>query len=113
MSINSGNVFSAKNLSEYMYTSLLKEPTPELRNPYDAVALLSHACMLAVGFRLLGLGEHHKIGVFMISELQTAGFLTSSQKLPLILGVHSLYLENGTLQPLAIMHFDTHIPNLH
>lgn len=63
MSINSGNVFSAQNLSEYMFKSLPKEPAPQLRDPYDAVALLSHVCMLAVGFRLIGLGENHKIGL--------------------------------------------------
>ena len=63
MSINVGNVFSAKNLSEYIYKSLPKEPTPQIRNPYDAIALLSHACMLAVDFRLVGLGEDHKIGI--------------------------------------------------
>lgn len=62
MSLNSGNVFSAVNISEYMYKSLPKEPTQELRNSYDAIALLSHACMLAVGFRLIGLGEDHRIG---------------------------------------------------
>lgn len=62
MSINSGNVFSAMNLSEHMYQSLPKESTPHLKNPYDAIALLSHACMLAVGFRIIGLGEDHKIG---------------------------------------------------
>lgn len=61
MSFNSGNVFSAKNLSEHMYQSLPKESTPHLKNPYDAIALLSHACMLAVGFRIIGLGEDHKI----------------------------------------------------
>lgn len=63
MSINTGNVFSAMNLSEYMYQSLPKESSPQLKNPYDAIALLSHSCMLAVGFRLVGLGEDHKIGV--------------------------------------------------
>lgn len=63
MSINSGNVFSAMNLSEHMYHSLPKDSTPQLKNPYDAIALLSHACMLAVGFRLVGLGEDHKIGI--------------------------------------------------
>ena len=62
MSINTGNVFSAQNLSEYMYQSLPKESTPHLKNPYDAIALLSHACMLAVGFRLVGLGEKDKLG---------------------------------------------------
>ncbi|KAL8685622.1 MAG: hypothetical protein Q9218_007647, partial [Villophora microphyllina] len=62
MSINKGNVFSSKNLCEYMLSSLPKGASPHLRNPYDAVALLSHGCMLAVGFRLEGLGEDHGIG---------------------------------------------------
>ncbi|KAL2051705.1 hypothetical protein ABVK25_008119 [Lepraria finkii] len=61
MPIDAGNVFSAKNLSEYMLQSLPQEPTPQIRNPWDAIALLNHACMLAVGFRLVGLGEDHKI----------------------------------------------------
>lgn len=62
MSINKGNVFSSKNLCGYMLSSLPKEASPQLRDPYDAVALLSHACMLTVGFRLQGLGEDHRIG---------------------------------------------------
>ena len=60
---NAGNVYSALNLSEYMTASLPPTSQPHLRNPYDAVALLSHACMLAVGFRLSGLGEEHTIPV--------------------------------------------------
>lgn len=62
MSLNSSNVFSSKNLCEVMLSSLPKAASPHLRDPYDAVALLSHACMLAVGFRLEGLGEDHRIG---------------------------------------------------
>ncbi len=69
MSINTGNVFSAVNLSEYMYQSLPKESTPQLKDSYDAIALLSHACMLAVGFRLVGLGENHKVGVCPLRRL--------------------------------------------
>ena len=61
MAVNAGNVFSAHSLSEYMIKSLPRESSPHLRNSYDAVALLSHACMLAVGFRLVGLGEDHRI----------------------------------------------------
>ncbi|MCJ1291879.1 hypothetical protein MMC34_003427 [Xylographa carneopallida] len=61
MSINTANMLSAKNLTELMTSSLPQEPNSQLRNPYDAVALLVHACMLAVGFRLIGLGEDHKI----------------------------------------------------
>ena len=63
MSVNAGNVFSALALSEYMTKSLPKDASPHLRNPHDAIALLTHACMLAVGFRLVGLGENHKIQV--------------------------------------------------
>jgi hypothetical protein len=32
-----------------------------LKDPYSAIAIFCHACMLAVGFRLIGLGEDHKI----------------------------------------------------
>ena len=63
MAFNTGNVFSALALSEHMARSLPKEPSPQLRNPFDAIALLTHACMLAVGFRLVGLGEDHSIGI--------------------------------------------------
>ena len=62
---NKGNVYSSLNLTEYMYSSLPKDAVPQLRNPYDAVALLSHACMLAVGFRLLGLGEEDRTGKYL------------------------------------------------
>lgn len=36
-----------------------------LKNPYEAVALIGHACMVAVGFRLVGLGEDHVIGLLI------------------------------------------------
>jgi len=35
----------------------------QLKNPYDAIAALSHALMTAVGFRLIGLGEDHRLEV--------------------------------------------------
>ena len=60
MAPNEGNLFSAQSLLEFMYKSLPK--SNDIRNPYDAVALLTHACMLAVGFKLVGLGEEHRIG---------------------------------------------------
>ena len=63
MAVNVGNVFSAVSLSEYMAQSLPTATDREIRNPYDAIALLTHACMLAVGFRLIGLGEDHGIGI--------------------------------------------------
>ncbi|GAB7356671.1 hypothetical protein MBLNU459_g7385t1 [Dothideomycetes sp. NU459] len=53
------NVLAAHSLSIAMASTL---PEGSLINtPYDAVALAAHACMLAVGFRLIGLGEDNKI----------------------------------------------------
>ncbi len=72
MSGNTHNVFSALSLSEYMSKSLPKEPSPQLRNSYDSIALLAHASMLAVGFRLVGLGEDHKIGMKAFRNLPQA-----------------------------------------
>lgn len=34
-----------------------------IKTPYEAIALIGHACMVAVDFRLLGLGEEHNIGL--------------------------------------------------
>lgn len=36
---------------------------PSLKTSYEAVALIGHACMAAVDFRLVGLGEDHTIGL--------------------------------------------------
>ena len=66
-----------------MVASLPKEASPQLRDPYDAVAILSHACMIAVGFRLEGLGEDHKLGKFTIlpiNILYHANWLSLRQK---------------------------------
>ncbi|KAI9713494.1 MAG: hypothetical protein M1820_000876 [Bogoriella megaspora] len=56
-----GNPLSAGSLSSFMATSLPRDQDPQLKNPYEAVALAVHAGMLSVGFRLVGLGEDHKI----------------------------------------------------
>ena len=45
-----------------MRSSLPTDSPPQLKNPFDAVTLLTHACMLGAGFRLIGLGEEHRIG---------------------------------------------------
>lgn len=57
------NALSADSILSYMTKSLpLSEAqSSRLKDSYAAVALFSHACMLAVGFRLIGLGEDHKI----------------------------------------------------
>ena len=36
---------------------------PSLKTQYEAVALIGHACMVAVDFRLVGLGEDHNLGM--------------------------------------------------
>lgn len=46
-----------------MLKSLPPDEKPQLRNAFDGAALLTHACMLIVGFRLEGLGEDHQIEV--------------------------------------------------
>jgi len=67
---SAGNPLGAGSLATLMAASLLKADT-QLKNPYEAVALAVHAGMIAVGFRLIGLGEDHRIGEF--SKHQTPG----------------------------------------
>jgi hypothetical protein len=45
-----------------MALSLPKGEEPQLKNGTDALALAIHAAMIAVGFRLVGLGEDERIG---------------------------------------------------
>ena len=62
----SPNALSAESLLDYMVKSLSESSEGQTHLPEDAyssIALLCHACMLAVGFRLKGLGEDHKIGM--------------------------------------------------
>ena len=55
------NVHSAPSLCRHMLASLPKSSPPQLHNAFDAIALAAHASMLSVGFRLIGLGEDHRI----------------------------------------------------
>lgn len=66
-----GNPLSAGSLATLMALSLPKDVTPQLKNPFDAIALAVHAGMLAVGFRLVGLGEDHRVGTFPRCSLCT------------------------------------------
>lgn len=61
---STGNPLSAGSLALFMATSLPKSSQPQLKNGTEAVALAVHAGMLAVGFRLIGLGEEERIGEF-------------------------------------------------
>ncbi|KAF2816248.1 uncharacterized protein BDZ99DRAFT_406859 [Mytilinidion resinicola] len=56
-----GNPLAAGSLAVFMAASLPKGASPPLKNPWDAIALAVHAGMIAVGFRLIGLGEDHRI----------------------------------------------------
>ena len=51
---------SPQSLLSYIAQSL--PPGSCLKDPYAAIAIFSHACMLAVGFRLIGLDEDRRIG---------------------------------------------------
>ncbi|KAI9787136.1 MAG: hypothetical protein M1839_003371 [Geoglossum umbratile] len=55
------NLLSPSSLAKLMASSLPKDATPAVKNEYEAIALFSHACMAAVGFRLVGLGEDDRI----------------------------------------------------
>lgn len=63
MATNQNNPLAAPSLSKYIAASLPKDADPQLKSPTDAVAAAVHAGMISVGFRLVGLGEDHRIGV--------------------------------------------------
>ncbi|KAG9247685.1 PI31 proteasome regulator N-terminal-domain-containing protein [Calycina marina] len=59
------NPLSAEGLLKAMAASLPTHPKDDtssiFSSSYEAVALFTHACMISVGFRLLGFGEDQKI----------------------------------------------------
>ncbi|KAH7394981.1 PI31 proteasome regulator N-terminal-domain-containing protein [Phaeosphaeria sp. MPI-PUGE-AT-0046c] len=63
-----GNPLSAGSLALFMATSLPKSDSPQLKNTTEAIALAIHAGMLAVGFRLIGLGEDERIEAYSDAE---------------------------------------------
>ena len=56
------NVLGASSLTSIIASSLPKDASPQLKTATDAIAVACHAGMLAVGFKLSGLGEEHRIG---------------------------------------------------
>lgn len=54
------NALSGPTLSYYMISSL-PQNAQKLTHAYECIALAAHASMLAIGFRLVGLGEDHRI----------------------------------------------------
>jgi hypothetical protein len=60
-----GNPLSAASLSTFMAALLPRGE--ELKNAYEAIALTVHAAMIAVGFRLIGLGDDDRMGMLQLS----------------------------------------------
>ena len=50
-----------KHMADALPTHNKQDTTSDLSSSYEAIALFAHACMVAVGFRLLGFGEEQKI----------------------------------------------------
>jgi len=65
----SGNPLAAGSLATFMVTSLPRDVSPQIKNPYEAIALAVHAGMVAVGFKIKGLGEEHRIGTLMLLSI--------------------------------------------
>ena len=56
------NPHSASSLANVMALSLPVDASPQIKTFHDAIALAVHAAMLGVGYKLVGLGEDHRIG---------------------------------------------------
>lgn len=55
------------HMAEALPTHQKEDTNSDISSSYEAIALFSHACMIAVGFRLLGFGEGQKNGKLSIS----------------------------------------------
>jgi hypothetical protein len=82
------NALSPQSILDYISKSLPTAPPP--KNPYSAIAIFSHACMLAVGFRLIGLGEDHRIGKWE----------ASFRRFPILTTLVEAQSNPGNVQPL-------------
>jgi hypothetical protein len=69
------DALSSESILNYISKSLpprsSDDHTPPLKSPYAAIAIFCHACMLAAGFRLKGLGEDHRIGKYVGSAFES------------------------------------------
>jgi hypothetical protein len=59
------DALSSDNVVELAAQALRPDATSDfsVKTPYEAVALIGHACMVAVGFRLVGLSEDDTLGL--------------------------------------------------
>lgn len=51
-----------RHMAEALPTHAKDDTNSDLSSSYETIALFTHACMTAVGFRLLGFNENHKLG---------------------------------------------------
>jgi len=50
------------HMADALPTRTKDQTDSDISSSYEAIALFCHACMVAVGFRLVGFGEGQKIG---------------------------------------------------
>lgn len=50
------------HMADALPTHKKEDTDSDLSSSYEAIALFCHACMVAVGFRILGFGENQKNG---------------------------------------------------
>lgn len=79
------SALSSESIVSYISQSISSEQSdkPAVKDAYAAIAVFCHACMLAVGFRLVGLGEDDRIEAHSES--------TDTQPLPAEWDKHSSY----------------------
>jgi hypothetical protein len=106
---SAGNPLSAGSLSVFMAASLPKAAGSQVKNAGAAIALAVHAGMIAVGFRLVGLGEEDRI---RMSRFPVLGefVLIDAQRQPQTHKTPSHYRLNGT-PTLEHTHSATPTPN--
>ena len=56
-----------QGMADALPTHVKGDTSSDLSSSYEAIALFAHACMVAVGFRLLGYGEERKNGKSSLS----------------------------------------------
>lgn len=56
------DVFEQDNILD-LAARAIQSGQPSLKTPHEAVALIGHACLAALDFRLVGLGEDHNLGM--------------------------------------------------
>jgi hypothetical protein len=67
------------HMADALPTHVKGDTSSDFSSSYEAIALFTHACMTAVGFRLIGYGEHQKTGeIYLPSSIILP--LTSPQK---------------------------------